>query len=138
MLFKGTLSELLWEFAKAQAIECDVICGVPYTALPLATLIAVDAGLPMLIRRKEAKDYGTKKLIEGVFEKGDLCIIFEDVVTTGSSILDTVKVSRSKPPVFRQTVVKCSPHIHGVTGSSLQARSNKLCLDSKKHLNRWS
>ena len=47
----------------------------------------------MVLRRKEPKSYGTKQLIEGKFEKGDRCIIIEDVIATGSSILETVKVS---------------------------------------------
>jgi orotate phosphoribosyltransferase len=44
------------------------------------------------MQRKEAKNYGTKKLIEGVYEQNGRTLIIEDVVTTGASILETAKV----------------------------------------------
>lgn len=35
---------------------------------------------------------GTKRLVEGSFRDGDTCLIIEDTVTTGSSILETAEV----------------------------------------------
>ena len=85
-----TVSELIWD-AKPRS-NYDQVCGVPYTALPIATIISVNNNLPMLIRRKESKGYGTKKLVEGVFEKGQTCIIIEDVIVSGSSVYETVDI----------------------------------------------
>ncbi|XP_050408621.1 uridine 5'-monophosphate synthase isoform X3 [Patella vulgata] len=89
------VSNFLWESAKKAKGSFKTICGVPYTALPLATCISVKENIPMLIRRKEAKGYGTKKLIEGIFNEGDGCLIIEDVCTSGSSVLDTVQALNS-------------------------------------------
>ncbi len=68
----------------------DVICGVPYAALPMATAMSLESYIPLIIKRKEAKSYGTKKLIEGIFTKGQNCLLVEDVITSGKSLLETI------------------------------------------------
>ncbi|MDO5615518.1 MAG: orotidine-5'-phosphate decarboxylase [Cruoricaptor ignavus] len=68
----------------------DLICGVPYAALPMATAMSLESYLPLIIKRKEAKEYGTKKLIEGIYQKGQNCLLVEDVITSGKSLLETI------------------------------------------------
>lgn len=74
------------------ATNIDLLCGVPYAAVPLAAVVSSITNIPMILQRKEAKSYGTKKLIEGNFKTGDSCLIIEDVIVSGASILETTKV----------------------------------------------
>ncbi len=124
-LLLRAVAQALWHCVKD--IKPSLLCGVPYTALPLATCIALEQNLPMLMCRKEAKTYGTKKQVEGIFKPGENCLIIEDVITTGASVLkvaDTliheglqvtdIVVLVDRQQGGRETLIKAGYRLHAV------------------------
>ena len=61
----------------------------------MSAAASLDCGLPFVIVRKAAKEYGTSKRLEGVFEAGERIVVVEDVVTSGGAALDAVAALRA-------------------------------------------
>lgn len=83
-----TLSNNLLDLVEEAPFE--LICGVPYAALPMGTTMSLASGIPLIIKRKENKGYGTKRMVEGVYHDGQNCLLVEDVITSGQSLLETI------------------------------------------------
>jgi orotate phosphoribosyltransferase len=64
-------------------------------AIALAAAASLESGLPFLIVRKAAKDYGTGNRLEGVYAPGERVCVVEDVVTSGGAALDSVDALRA-------------------------------------------
>lgn len=80
-----SVTDTMWDLIKEE--HFDLLCGVPYTALPIATALSLKSNMPMVLKRKEAREL---KKVEGVFEKGQKCLVIEDLITSGTSTLDTI------------------------------------------------
>jgi orotate phosphoribosyltransferase len=70
------------------------LAGPELGAVALAAAGSLASGLPFLIVRSKAKEYGTANRIEGVFEPGELVCLVEDVVTAGGAALEAVSALR--------------------------------------------
>jgi orotate phosphoribosyltransferase len=73
-------------------------------AVTLATVASLDSGLPFLIVRGSAKEYGTMNRIEGVFETGERVCLLEDVVTSAGALHEAVEALREAGLVVRTAV----------------------------------
>src|SRR3989338_6346832 len=84
-----TVSDVIWE--KLRLITFDLLVGIPYAALPITTAVSLRHNRPIIFVRKERKDYGKGKLIEGIYHKGQHVVIIDDVITDGASKFETIK-----------------------------------------------
>lgn len=79
-------------FEMLSAFQVDAVGGYSIGADPIVSAIAVISyqekkPLPAFIIRKEEKSHGTRKMIEGNFRSGMRVALFDDVITSGGSII---------------------------------------------------
>ena len=75
---------------RAAALSYDRLAGIPYAGLPIAVAMSLIGEQPMVYARKEAKDYGTRKMIEGEFRAGERALLIDDVITSGGAKLEAL------------------------------------------------
>jgi orotate phosphoribosyltransferase len=84
---------LLMEIADGLAAlipeRTEILAGLELGGIPVATALSIRTGLPVVFVRKQAKEYGTCRLAEGVEIAGRRLLIVEDVVTSGGQILSS-------------------------------------------------
>jgi uridine monophosphate synthetase len=77
--------------ALLEALRFDRIAALPYGGLPIGQAVSLASGRPLIYPRREAKDYGTKKLIEGTYAAGETVVVLDDLVTTGGSKVEAME-----------------------------------------------
>jgi orotate phosphoribosyltransferase len=87
--------------ALAELPACDAVAGVELGGCPLASAVSLTsqlrgAGKDAVYVRKDAKDHGSRRVVEGDtrLAPGASLVILEDVTTTGGSTLKAVEKLR--------------------------------------------
>jgi orotate phosphoribosyltransferase len=100
--------------AALQGAKVDLIGGLEMGAVPLATAVAVASQaqgrpLPAFFVRKQAKEHGARKLVEGLAPgetlQGKQVVILEDVTTTGGSSLKAIEAVRAEGAIIERVIV---------------------------------
>lgn len=103
------IGNLIWEMISPWDVKA--VGGLTMGADPIVSSVIVVAGqqgvdLNGLLIRKQAKQHGRTRLIEGPdLEKGQEVVVLDDVATSGSSILRSIEVLRSEGFVVNRAVV---------------------------------
>jgi orotate phosphoribosyltransferase len=77
----------------------DAVGGMAVGAVPIVSAVLCRAGLRHIplrgfFVRKETKDHGTGRRIEGPVEPGQTAVVVEDVITTGGSCIAAIEAAR--------------------------------------------
>ena len=119
--------EICEQISKCINPDIDIICGTPYGAVSYASYVSITNNIPMIFLRKEAKQHGTKRIIEGLYKPKSKVFLIEDVTTTGGSVRESAKIleehglevaqivtilSRSENPFVMNKNIKIKPLCH--------------------------
>jgi len=89
-----TQPDILAEFGRrlaAYAADVEVIAGPELGAVVLAAAAALAIGKPFTLVRKQAKQYGTAKQVEGTPVEGRDVLLVEDIGTTAGAALEAAQ-----------------------------------------------
>ena len=84
--------------------EATRLAGPELGAVALAAAGSLSSGLPFLIVRKAAKDYGTSNRLEGAYAAGETVCLIQEGSTGGDDILEAVEALRSAGLTVRTAV----------------------------------
>jgi len=83
----------------------DIIAGMELGAVPLAVALSLETDIPYIIIRKEKREHGTSKQIEGGDVKNKKVLIVEDVTTSGGSVVKSINVLRKEGALVDEVLV---------------------------------
>jgi orotate phosphoribosyltransferase len=91
------VGRIIW--SRIKDLDVVGIGGLTFGADPIANAVCMTAGMAgksfyAFSVRKELKDHGIIKWVEGPIEKGDNVVIVEDVTTTGGSAARSIERAR--------------------------------------------
>ncbi len=89
---KSELCSVVFE----QFPEADLLAGVATAGIAWGAMVADQLKLPYIYVRPKPKDHGLGNQVEGFFEKGSKVVVIEDLISTGKSSLEVVKVLRKE------------------------------------------
>ncbi len=128
--FEAVTDELVKLMKK---LKPDVVAGAETAGIPLSTAISLKTKIPMVYVRKKPKDYATREMIEGVFEKGAKVVLIDDMATNAYSKIKFIDGIKNSGGIVKDVVIVLDREQGG--SEALEKEGVKLhCLITLKEL----
>ena len=85
--------------------RCHSIAGIPTAGIAYGAVLAFNHRKPFLYVRKEAREHGTGRRIEGRLFPGVKVLILDDVVTSGRNLVNAIDAIRTDGGMVQDAVV---------------------------------
>ena len=129
---RNIIANYFSEIIKNKYDDVEVIAGVATGAIGIGILVAQKLNLPFIYVRPEAKKHGRKNQIEGKISEKQKIVVIEDLISTGKSSLNAVKVLReSNLEVLGMVAI----FTYGFNKSIENFEKNKVNLDTLSDYN---
>ena len=93
------------DLIEKENINLDIVAGVEAAGIPHSAALGYILNIPSVFIRKQAKDHGTKKLVEGGDVSGKKVLLVEDLVSTGGSSLKAIEAMRNEGAIANDCLV---------------------------------
>ena len=97
------VSKKLWKMAKS--VDWDIVIGIPTAGVPFATYVAILDRKPLNMIRKEPKDHGTRRLIEGIDILNKKILLVDDLISSGVSKEFAIRTIRDEGGIVHDLLV---------------------------------
>ncbi len=105
-VFKETINAYLYAIKRELSTRgFDALCGIATSGLTFASCIAYALSKPLVYTRREKKEHGLSKKLEGALYPGWRVLIVDDLATTGESILSAADAVKSEGGKVENAVV---------------------------------
>src|SRR3989440_2943405 len=111
---------------RARVSTFSVVAGVPVGGLLLATAYSLETNIPLIYARIRPEGTG-KRGIEGRFNPGDTALIIDDLITRGSSILETAELLEENGLKVKDVIVLIDRE-HGAAERLRRHRYNLISI----------
>jgi len=114
-------------------LSFDLLADVPTAATPIVAILSNKIRVPMISVRMNIKTHGTRVPIDGTFEKGQVAVVIDDLITGADSKLAAISQLEDNGLIVKDVVVLLDREQGGVT--ELESKGyNVICAIGIKEL----